>query len=46
VTSIATLEKEPIWSVPALALSPDGRNLLSVHLDHEVNDLMLIEDFR
>lgn len=46
VTPLLTLEKEPIWNYPDLALSPDGRRLLTARLDQEVNDLMLIENFR
>jgi hypothetical protein len=45
VSPIATLERELIGNLPALALSPDGRSLLTVHLDHEINDLMLVESF-
>jgi Tol biopolymer transport system component len=45
VSSIAILEKEPTWNVPTLALSPDGRSMLTVQLDHAVNDLMLVENF-
>jgi Tol biopolymer transport system component len=46
VSSLLTLNKEPIWDYPDVALSPDGRHLLTVSLDQEVNDLMLIENFR
>jgi Tol biopolymer transport system component len=46
VTSLLTLDKEPIWSYPDVALSADGRRLLTGRLDQEVNDLMLIENFR
>ncbi|MDQ2840190.1 MAG: protein kinase [Acidobacteriota bacterium] len=45
VTSLVTLDKEPIWDYPDVALSPDGRRLLFACLDQEVNDLMLIENF-
>jgi eukaryotic-like serine/threonine-protein kinase len=45
ITSLATLNKEPIWDYPDVALSRDGRQLLSACLDQEVNDLMLIENF-
>jgi len=45
VTSLVTLDKEPIWNYPDVALSNDGRRLLSACLDQEVNDLMLIENF-
>jgi eukaryotic-like serine/threonine-protein kinase len=46
VSSLLTLDKEPIWNYPNVALSSDGRRLLTVRLDQEVNDLMLIENFR
>jgi Tol biopolymer transport system component len=45
VTPLATLGRELIGNLPELALSPDGRSLLTVHLDHEVEDLMLVENF-
>ncbi len=45
VSSLVTLDKEPIWDYPDLALSNDGRQLLAASLDQEVNDLMLIENF-
>ena len=45
ITSLATLDREMIWNYPDVALSRDGRRLLSVRLDQEVNDLMLIENF-
>ncbi|MBV9676887.1 MAG: hypothetical protein JO185_11170 [Acidobacteriaceae bacterium] len=44
-TSLVTLDKEPIWNYPDVALSNDGRRLLFARLDQEVNDLMLIENF-
>ena len=46
VTSLTTWEAATQWSVPAIALSADGRYLLTVRLDQEVNDLMMIENFR
>lgn len=45
VTSLVTLDKEPIWNYPDVTLSNDGRRLLYACLDQEVNDLMLIENF-
>jgi len=39
------VDKEVIWNYPDVALSGDGRQLLSACLDQEVNDLMLIENF-
>jgi Tol biopolymer transport system component/serine/threonine protein kinase len=44
-TSLVTLDREPIWNYPDVALSSDGRQLLSARLDQEVNDLMLVENF-
>jgi len=46
VSSLLTLDKEPIWNYPDVALSSDGSRLLTARLDQEVNDLMLIENFR
>jgi Tol biopolymer transport system component len=46
VSSLLTLDRKPIWDYPDVALSQDGRHLLTVSLDQEVNDLMLIENFR
>lgn len=46
VAEVATLEKEPGWVFPALAMSADGRHLLTVQIDREVNDLMMIENLR
>ena len=46
VSSLLTLDREPIWDYPNVTLSSDGRRLLTVRLDQEVNDLMLIENFR
>jgi len=45
ITSLVILDREPIWNYPDVALSNDGRRLLSACLDQEVNDLMLIENF-
>jgi Tol biopolymer transport system component/serine/threonine protein kinase len=45
VTPLLTLDKEPIWDYPDVALSSDGRRLLTARIDQEVNDLMLIENF-
>jgi Tol biopolymer transport system component len=46
VAEILRLEKDPGWIFPALALSSDGRRLLTVQTDREVNDLMMITNFR
>ena len=45
VTPLLTLEREPIWDYPDVALSSDGHRLLTARIDQEVNDLMLIENF-
>jgi Tol biopolymer transport system component len=46
VTPLQTLEGELIWNRPDVALSADGRRLLTARFDQEVSDLMLIENFR
>ena len=46
VYPLLTFDQEPIWNYPDLALTEDGRVLLTARLDQEVNDIMLIENFR
>jgi Tol biopolymer transport system component len=46
IAEILRLEKDPGWIFPAVALSSDGRRLLTVQTDREVNDLMMITNFR
>jgi hypothetical protein len=46
VSDVVRLEKEPDWSFRGLAMSPGGRYLLTVQLDREANDLMIIGNFR
>ncbi|MEO7651711.1 MAG: protein kinase, partial [Bryobacteraceae bacterium] len=46
VTPILTLDKHPGWVFPALEITADGRHMLNVQIDQEVNDLMMIENFR
>ncbi len=46
VATILRLEKDPGWNFPALALSSDGRRLLAVQTDRELNDLMMVTNFR
>jgi Tol biopolymer transport system component len=46
LAEILRLEKDPGWIFPAVALSSDGRRLLTVQTDREVNDLMMITNFR
>ncbi len=45
VSALATIDRQPIWDYPDLALSADGRQLVYASLDQEFNDLMLIENF-
>lgn len=45
VSPLLTLEREPIWNYPDVALSSDGRTLLIARLDQETNDLMMMENF-
>jgi Tol biopolymer transport system component len=46
VTPLVDLDGEPFWNAPVLSLSPDGRSLLYARLDHDVNDIMLIDGFQ
>jgi Tol biopolymer transport system component len=46
VADVVRLDKEPDWSYLGLAMSADGRYLLTVQIDREANDLMMIENFR
>jgi Tol biopolymer transport system component len=46
VADVVTLEKDPDWDFLGLAVSPDGRSLLTVQIDREADDLMLMENFR
>jgi hypothetical protein len=43
---VVRLDKEPDWAFLGLAMSVDGRSLLTVQIDREANDLMMIENFR
>jgi Tol biopolymer transport system component/DNA-binding winged helix-turn-helix (wHTH) protein len=45
VTSIATIEKEPINWASNLAVSPDGRWILYTQVDQSDSDIMLMENF-
>ncbi|HEY2017166.1 MAG TPA: protein kinase [Bryobacteraceae bacterium] len=45
VIPLGVSQERSAWVGP-VALSPDGRHLLTVHTDQQVNDLMLIENFR
>ena len=46
VSDLVTLEREPDLSFSAVALSPDGRYLLNVQIDGEINNLMMFENVR
>jgi hypothetical protein len=46
VADVVRLDKEPDWSYLGLAMSAHGRYLLTVQIDREANDLMMIENFR
>lgn len=46
VTSLGDWDNKNPDTAPALALSPDGRRLLTVRTDQQINDLMMIENFR
>lgn len=46
VTPLLTVPNNVFWKNPGLSLSADGRLILNVRLDHDVNDIMLVEGFR
>jgi eukaryotic-like serine/threonine-protein kinase len=46
VTPLFRVEKQMQWGIGTLALSRDGRYALAAQLDHTVNDLIMIENFR
>jgi serine/threonine protein kinase len=35
----------PLWWMPGLAMSPDGRRLLYAQLEHPYDEIMLMENF-
>jgi len=44
---LGTVEREPDWDGPQwIALSPDGKWIVYSSFDHEVRDIMLVENFR
>ena len=46
VKSIATIDKQPAWLTPGLAVSPDGRHILFAANDLFASSIMLLENFR
>jgi serine/threonine protein kinase/Tol biopolymer transport system component len=46
ITPLLEVEKEALWYAGGLSLAPDGRRLLYTQMDHFVNDILLVENFR
>ncbi|MGE0131247.1 MAG: LpqB family beta-propeller domain-containing protein [Blastocatellales bacterium] len=46
VTQIGTVDRDPLWYVSGLAVSPDGRWLLYAQDDRNTSSIMLVEDFQ
>lgn len=46
VTLIGTVDQDPLWYVPGLAVSPDNRWLLYAQYDRNMSNIMLVENFR
>lgn len=46
VTTLSDWGSETSSNTPDVALSADGHHLLTVHKDQEINDLMMIQNFR
>jgi Tol biopolymer transport system component len=46
VAQIGTVDRDPLWYVPGLAISPDGRWLLFGQYDRNMSNVMLVEGFR
>ncbi len=44
--TIATIDKQPSWLTPGLAVSPDGRQILFAANDLFASSIMLLENFR
>ncbi|MBL8208377.1 MAG: serine/threonine-protein kinase [Blastocatellia bacterium] len=44
-TTLFTVTDAPLWWMPGLVLSPDGRRLIYAHLEHPYDELMLMENF-
>ncbi len=45
-TALFTVTDAPLWWMPGLALSADGRRLLYAHLENPYDEIMLMENFR
>ena len=45
-SSLFTVTDAPLWWMPGLALSSDGRRLIYAHLEQPYDELMLMENFR
>jgi hypothetical protein len=46
VSTLLTPERPTLLGNPGLDISPDGRTLLYTQVDHRVDELMMIENFR
>jgi eukaryotic-like serine/threonine-protein kinase len=46
VTPLFRLQKQMRWGIGSLALSREGHYAVAAQLDHAVNDLMMIDNFR
>jgi Tol biopolymer transport system component len=46
ITPLLAVDKEALWWQAGLAISPDGKRLLWAQLDHAVDEIMLMENFR
>jgi Tol biopolymer transport system component len=45
ITSLLMVKDAPLWWMPGLAISADGRRLLYAHLENPYDELMLMENF-
>jgi hypothetical protein len=46
ITSLFTVKDAPLWWMPGLAISSNGRRLLYAHLETPYDEIMLMENFR